>query len=64
MDAILTEKAGDVLPLLAQAVGGAAFKPYFKEFLPLLTRKTVLRITINASKYICLVRFSSCSNQC
>ena len=44
MDAILIEKAADALPLLAQAVGGAAFCPYFEEFLPLLTKKTVLRI--------------------
>jgi len=40
MDAILIEKAGDMLPLLAQAVGGAAFKPYFEEFFPLITKKT------------------------
>ena len=41
MDAILIEKAGDMLPLLAQAIGGAAFKPYFEEFFPLIAKKTV-----------------------
>lgn len=40
MDAILIEKAGDMLPLLAQAVGGAVFKPYFDGFLPLLIKRT------------------------
>ena len=41
MDTILFEKAGDILPLLAQAVGGEAFKPYFEAFFPLLVKRTV-----------------------
>eukprot|EP00795_Rhopilema_esculentum_P001517 gene1517-15963_t len=40
MDTILFEKAGDILPLLAQAVGGEAFKPYFEAFFPLLIKRT------------------------
>lgn len=40
-DAILIEYAGDILPSLATAVGGAAFAPYFAGFLPLLLKKTV-----------------------
>ena len=40
-DAMLIEYAGDVLPSLASAVGGAVFAPYFAGFLPLLLKKTV-----------------------
>ena len=40
-DAMLIEYAGDILPSLATAVGGAAFAPYFAGFLPLLLKKTV-----------------------
>ncbi|XP_074616822.1 importin-4-like isoform X2 [Acropora palmata] len=39
-DAMLIEYAGDVLPSLASAIGGAAFAPYFAGFLPLLLKKT------------------------
>ncbi|XP_068697755.1 importin-4-like isoform X2 [Montipora foliosa] len=39
-DAMLIEYAGDVLPSLASAVGGAVFAPYFAGFLPLLLKKT------------------------
>ena len=40
-DAMLIEYAGDILPSLASAIGGAAFAPYFAGFLPLLLKKTV-----------------------
>ncbi|XP_015772090.1 PREDICTED: importin-4-like, partial [Acropora digitifera] len=39
-DAMLIEYAGDTLPSLASAIGGAAFAPYFAGFLPLLLKKT------------------------
>ena len=39
---MLIEKTGDILPSLAQAAGGAVFKDYFQEFLPLLVKRTVL----------------------
>ncbi|XP_015777738.1 PREDICTED: importin-4-like [Acropora digitifera] len=39
-DAMLIEYAGDILPSLASAIGGAAFAPYFAGFLPLLLKKT------------------------
>ena len=42
MDAMLIEKTGDILPSLAQAVGGAVFKDYFQGFLPLLVKRTVI----------------------
>uniref|UniRef100_A0A6I8QP31 Importin 4 n=1 Tax=Xenopus tropicalis TaxID=8364 RepID=A0A6I8QP31_XENTR len=36
----LIENAGEGIPLLATAVGGSTFAPYFGEFLPLLLNKT------------------------
>ncbi len=41
LDAMLIEKTGDVLPSLAQAVGGETFKPYFAGLLPQLVKRTV-----------------------
>lgn len=41
MDAMLMEYAGEGIPLVAAAVGGATFAPYFASFLPLLLNKTV-----------------------
>ncbi|XP_069817764.1 importin-4 isoform X2 [Dendropsophus ebraccatus] len=40
MDAMLIESAGEGIPLVAAAVGGLAFAPYFAGFLPLLLNKT------------------------
>lgn len=40
MDAMLMEYAGEGIPLVAAAVGGATFAPYFASFLPLLLNKT------------------------
>lgn len=39
LDAMLIEYAGEGIPLIAAAVGGATFSPYFAEFLPLLLNK-------------------------
>ncbi|XP_063769722.1 importin-4 isoform X2 [Pseudophryne corroboree] len=39
MDAMLVEYAGEGIPLVATAVGGATFAPYFAGFLPLLLNK-------------------------
>ncbi|KAM9329952.1 importin-4 [Gastrophryne carolinensis] len=39
MDAMLIEYAGDAIPLIAAAVGGAIFAPYFDGFLPLFLSK-------------------------
>ncbi|XP_018412184.1 PREDICTED: importin-4 [Nanorana parkeri] len=39
LDAMLVEFAGDGIPLIAAAVGGATFAPYFAGFLPLLLGK-------------------------
>lgn len=43
---MLIEYAGDILPSLATAVGGASFAPYFAGFLPLLLKKTVSIYTV------------------
>ncbi|KAM3940229.1 importin-4 isoform 1-T2 [Leptodactylus fuscus] len=40
MDAMLVEHAGEGIPLVAAAVGGVTFAPYFAGFLPLLLNKT------------------------
>ncbi|XP_075067258.1 importin-4 [Mixophyes fleayi] len=40
MDAMLMEYAGEGIPLVAAAVGGSTFAPYFVGFLPLLLNKT------------------------
>ncbi|XP_069618553.1 importin-4 [Ranitomeya imitator] len=40
MDAMLMEYAGEGIPLIAAAVGGMTFAPYFADFLPLLLSKT------------------------
>ncbi|CAJ0964998.1 unnamed protein product [Ranitomeya imitator] len=40
MDAMLMEYAGEGIPLIAAAVGGMTFAPYFADFLPLLLNKT------------------------
>ncbi|KAG8596096.1 hypothetical protein GDO81_001732 [Engystomops pustulosus] len=40
MDAMLMEYAGEGIPLVAAAVGGSTFAPYFAGFLPLLLNKT------------------------
>ncbi|XP_044129078.1 importin-4 [Bufo gargarizans] len=40
MDAMLMEYAGEGIPLVAAAVGGVTFAPYFAGFLPLLLNKT------------------------
>ncbi|XP_056381767.1 importin-4 [Hyla sarda] len=40
MDAMLMESAGEAIPLVAAAVGGVTFAPYFASFLPLLLNKT------------------------
>uniref|UniRef100_V9KAN5 Importin-4 n=1 Tax=Callorhinchus milii TaxID=7868 RepID=V9KAN5_CALMI len=45
-DAMLIEYAGDGIPLLAAAVGGQVFAPYFAGFLPLLLAKTKASCTI------------------
>lgn len=39
LDAMLVECAGDGIPLIGAAVGGATFAPYFAVFLPLLLSK-------------------------
>ncbi|KAM4710354.1 importin-4 [Discoglossus pictus] len=39
LDAMLIEHAGEGIPLVAAAVGGATFAPYFTWFLPLLLNK-------------------------
>ncbi|CAH2294413.1 importin-4 [Pelobates cultripes] len=39
MDSMLIEYAGEGIPLIAAAVGGATFAPYFAGFLPLLLNK-------------------------
>nr|DBA22463.1 TPA: hypothetical protein GDO54_013489 [Pyxicephalus adspersus] len=39
LDAMLLEYAGDGIPLITAAVGGATFAPYFAGFLPLLLSK-------------------------
>ncbi|KAM4808132.1 importin-4 [Rhinophrynus dorsalis] len=39
-DAMLIENAGEGIPLVAAAVGGTTFAPYFAGFLPLLLNKT------------------------
>ncbi|XP_068094207.1 importin-4 [Hyperolius riggenbachi] len=39
IDAMLIETAGDGIPLIAAAVGGATFTPYFAGFLPILLSK-------------------------
>ncbi|KAM8961445.1 importin-4 [Pelodytes ibericus] len=39
LDAMLVEYAGEGIPLVAAAVGGAMFAPYFAGFLPLLLSK-------------------------
>jgi hypothetical protein len=38
---MLIEKTGDLLPLLAQAMGGEHFKNYFQAFLPEMMKRTV-----------------------
>ncbi|XP_073527135.1 importin-4 [Phyllobates terribilis] len=40
IDAMLMEYAGEGIPLVAAAVGGMTFAPYFAGFLPLLLNKT------------------------
>ncbi|XP_053558339.1 importin-4 isoform X2 [Bombina bombina] len=40
LDSMLIEHAGEGIPLVAAAVGGATFAPYFVGFLPLLLNKT------------------------
>ena len=41
LDAMLIECAGDLIPGLAQALGGQTFAPYFAGALPLLLARTV-----------------------
>ena len=41
LDSMLIECAGDLIPALAQALGGQTFAPYFAGALPLLLSRTV-----------------------
>lgn len=52
MDAMLMEYAGEGIPLVAAAVGGATFAPYFANFLPLLLNKTVSTLGFMTHKYL------------
>ena len=41
-DSMLLEHAGDVGPLVAKLIGGAAFYPYFATIAPVLLKKLVI----------------------
>lgn len=40
-DGMLIESAGDVLPVMARLMGGAAFSPFFKSFISDLLKRLV-----------------------
>ncbi len=48
-DSVLMESAGDIIPSMAKAVGGDAFKPYFEVMLPDLLKRLVSPVDLHRS---------------
>ena len=62
LDSMLIECAGDLIPALAQALGGQTFAPYFAGALPLLLSRTVsiqvLLAVLRVVEWVALQGFS------
>ena len=49
---MLIECAGDLIPGMAQALGGQTFAPYFAGALPLLLTRTVSVMAVSKNLYV------------
>ena len=49
---MLIECAGDLIPCMAQALGGQTFAPYFAGALPLLLTRTVSVMAVSKNLYV------------